>query len=87
LKDSTDDNEDFGSETSFSFDFGSDIQITILKDTTNQNPRLNKVPSAPAKFHFPIKAVDKDIAAFKRVIWQDSDQYVFYLEGSSCSVQ
>jgi hypothetical protein len=44
-----------------------------LKDATNQNPWLNKVPSTLAKFRFPIKAIDKDIAAFKRVIWQDSD--------------
>jgi hypothetical protein len=86
LKDPTSDNDDeYGSETAFSFDFGNDIQIPILKDATNQNPPLNdnKVPSAPVKFHFPIKAIDKDIAAFKRVMWQDSDQYVFHLEGSS----
>jgi hypothetical protein len=38
LKDSTGNNEDFGFETAFSFDFVSDIQIPILKDATDQNP-------------------------------------------------
>lgn len=70
------DDEDFGFETAFSFDFGSDIQIPILKGATNQNPQLNdnKVLSAPAKLKFPIKTIDKDLAAFKRVILQDPDK-------------
>ncbi|KAH8598610.1 hypothetical protein B0O99DRAFT_684000 [Bisporella sp. PMI_857] len=74
LKDFTGDNEDFGLETAFSLDFGSNIQIPILKDTTDQNPWLNKFPLAPAKFSSSKKAVDKDIATFKRVIWNDSEQ-------------
>jgi hypothetical protein len=74
-------------ETAFSFDFGRNIQIPILKDTTDQNPWLNKFPLAPAKFSSLNKAVDKDIATFRRVIWKDSDQYVFLIEGWSCSVQ
>jgi len=70
-------------ETTFSFDFESDIQIPILKATTDQIPRSNdrKGFSTPEKVQpsfkvtrNPFTAIDKDVAAYKRVIWQESNE-------------
>jgi Replication factor-A protein 1, N-terminal domain len=64
----------------FSFEFGSDIHIPILTDIGRQGPALNTVPRAPSsKPHVSIKIVDKDIAAYKRVIWHNSEKYVLLL--------
>jgi hypothetical protein len=64
-----------------------------LKITTDQKGSLDKVAPAPPKVrasrpaldHFDL--YDKDIAAYKRVIWQYSDEYVFYPGESSSSVR
>jgi hypothetical protein len=36
-----------------------------------------KLPLTPLKCRTPVNIVEKDIAAFKRVIWQDSKEFVF----------
>jgi hypothetical protein len=88
LKDSLGVDDDFGSETAFSFDFGSDIQIPILKDPTDANAKLreDETSPAPTKSHLRGKAMkhlvsgtDKDVAAYKRVIWEDINEYEFHL--------
>ena len=92
MKDSLGVDDDFGSETAFSFDFGSDIQIPILKDPTDANAKLreDETSPTPTKSHLRGKAMkhlvsgtDKDVAAYKRVIWEDIDEYGFHLVGLS----
>jgi hypothetical protein len=89
LKDSTTEDEDYGSEAGFSFDFGSNVQIPILKIATDQERPLDQVPPAPPKFRASrplldrFDLYDKDIAAYKRVIWQHSDVYASHPEGPS----
>jgi hypothetical protein len=85
LKDALIDDDKFPTKASFSFDFGSELQIPIL--TNSFDPFIPKKESestqAPAKSQHPLKAgkpmkhrvagSDNDIAAFKRVLWQDFD--------------
>jgi hypothetical protein len=86
LKDTLTDEDELTTEASFSFDFGSEIQMPTF---TNSFDRfiLNKESKstiAPAKSQHWLKArksmkhrvavSDNDIAAFKRVVWQDSDE-------------
>ena len=87
MKDSTTENDNYGSEAGFSFEFGSNIQIPILKTGTDQERWLDKVTSTPPKFDFQSKVIDKDVATYKRVIWQYSDEYAFHPERSSFFVQ
>ena len=105
MKDSPDDNEDYADETTYSFEFGSDLLIPKLNDNT-KNPTSSNTASAglkknisqdigerngPSNSSLPsivspgkvkprsrprsnVHTVDKDIAAYKRVIWQYSDE-------------
>ena len=88
LKDSPNDSEEYGAETTFSFDISN---IPTLKDVPQKVSPLSEIRVAPPKprsrSKFRSNVVDKDIAAYKRVIWQDLSEYVFYLEGSSCYVR
>jgi hypothetical protein len=76
LKEYPSDYKELVSETAFPFDFGSDIQIPILEPRTFQG---RKPPSTPLKYRTPVNIVEKDIGAFKRVIWQESEEYAFIL--------
>lgn len=84
LKDTVTDDDEFTAKASFSFDFGSEIQIPILTSPFDSptSTKESKSPLAPVKSQPRIKAgkaikhslaaSDNDIAAFKRVVWQDS---------------
>jgi hypothetical protein len=90
LRDSPIDSENYGVETTFSFDFRTDIHIPNLKDAVRPEPQPNVVLSAsstPSRPGTPINIVDKDIAAYKRVIWKESEKLVFPFAGLSCFVQ
>jgi hypothetical protein len=88
LKDTVTDDDEFTAKASFSFDFGSEIQIPILTSPFDSptTTKESKSPLAPVKSQPRIKAgkamnhslaaSDNDIAAFKRVVWQDSIEYV-----------
>jgi len=86
LKDTLTEDDEFTTEASFSFDFGSELRIPTL--TKSFDPfvpnKESKSTPAPAKsqsriktgkpMKLPLAGSDKDIAAFKRVVWQDFDK-------------
>jgi hypothetical protein len=88
LKDALTDDDEFTTEASFSFDFGSKLQIPGF--TNSFDPFIpipnkdSKSTLAPARSEHRLKdgksmkhrgaGSDNDIAAFKRIVWQDSDE-------------
>ena len=88
LKDALTDDDEFTTEASFSFDFGMELQIPSLTNSfgpfISLSNKEGKLTLAPAKSQRWLKAgkpmkyrvagSDNDIAAFKRIIWQDADK-------------
>lgn len=86
LKDTLKDDDEFTTEASFSFDFGSEIQTPDLTGSfdyfiPNQGSKSRlqifrgwSRIKASKRMKQPLAGSDKDIAAFKRVVWQDSDE-------------
>lgn len=82
MKDLTTENADYRSETRFSFEFGSNVPI--ITPVADQKTTLDNVPPTVPKFRSfrsSNNTVDRDIVAYKRVIWRHSDEYDFHLEG------
>jgi hypothetical protein len=82
LKDLSTENADYGSEARFSFEFGSNVPI--MTPVADQKTTLDTVPPTAPKFRSfgsSNNTVDRDIVAYKRVIWRHSDEYGFHLEG------
>lgn len=75
LKDSPMEKEEYKAFETFSFEFGSDIRIPVLRDTPPQVNPPNSAPKSPfSKSRTAFNNVDKDIAAYKRVIWYDLEK-------------
>jgi hypothetical protein len=86
LKDTLTDDDELTTEASFSFEFGIEIQMPTFTNSFNHFiPNTgSRLTLAPAKSEHRLKAgkpmkhrgasSDNDIAAFKRVVWQDSDE-------------
>ncbi len=86
MKETLTDDDEFTTEASFSFDFGSEIQILNLKSSFDPSipTQGSKTIPAPARFQGrikdgklmkrPLAGSDKDIAAFKRDVWQEPDE-------------
>ena len=76
LKDSLGDGEDYDSDTTFHFDFGSNVSIPTWTEVPTLPPSSHSVRRRVLRSPLNVNVTDKDITAFKRVIWQDSYQYV-----------
>jgi hypothetical protein len=50
-----------------------EVYLPILQNHTFQEPQFKTLFSPPHKFEAPVNIADKDIAAFKRVIWPYAD--------------
>jgi hypothetical protein len=80
------DEEEFTPDTSFSFDFSSEIKMPILTGALDPftSTKRSKSKSAMLKsqsrikahkaLKHPFTATDRDVAMFKRVIWQNNHE-------------
>ncbi|PQE31543.1 Ankyrin repeat-containing protein [Rutstroemia sp. NJR-2017a WRK4] len=84
LKDVLMDDEEFTPDTSFSFDFFSQVKIPVFTSPFDsgsiKSTERSKSPTATFKsgvgkvMRNPLAGTDKEIAMFKRVVWQNIDE-------------
>ncbi|PQE16206.1 hypothetical protein CJF31_00011109 [Rutstroemia sp. NJR-2017a BVV2] len=80
LKDAFTDEEEFIPDASFSFDFSSEIKILNPFTSTEQSKSSaamlkseSHIKAGKALMH-PFTATERDIAMFKRVVWQNYNE-------------
>ncbi len=67
--------DDFSTVTTFSFNFGSNIQMPISEGATRPGLRSSVVQPAIRNAKVMTgSSIDRDIAAFKRIIWQQVEK-------------